>query len=295
MAPADPTGGSLINIGELAKPAVVLIEKISEAVGGIAKPWQIRRVASAESKADLIRAQTRIEISELEERALLRMVREEGARQENIENITSKSIPLLNADAKSSEVENDWLVNFFDKGRLISDTDMQQLWASMLAGEANKPGSFSKQTVELVSHFDKRDAELFTRFCSFVWMIGSPTPLIFDLNQPLSFDPAINFGSLHHLESIGLISIQAISNFARTTLSKSFLTFYYGKPIFLEIPDERHKLNVGHAMLSSAGEQLVGVCGSKPNLLFFQHIIQRWIDLNYCPYQPFGPPWQTQP
>ncbi len=37
-------GTSLVNIGELSKPATVLIEKISDAVGGIAKPWQIRRV-----------------------------------------------------------------------------------------------------------------------------------------------------------------------------------------------------------------------------------------------------------
>jgi hypothetical protein len=33
---------SLINIGELAKPATVLVEKISEAIGGYFKPYQIR-------------------------------------------------------------------------------------------------------------------------------------------------------------------------------------------------------------------------------------------------------------
>ncbi len=42
-------GTSLVNIGELSKPATVLVEKISDAVGGIAKPWQIRRIAKAEA------------------------------------------------------------------------------------------------------------------------------------------------------------------------------------------------------------------------------------------------------
>ena len=71
-------GGGLINLGDLSKPATVLIERVSDAVGGIAKPWQIKRVAKAETKADMIRAQARVEISEMEERALIRMVREEG-------------------------------------------------------------------------------------------------------------------------------------------------------------------------------------------------------------------------
>lgn len=92
-------GGALINLGnfgDLSKPATVLIEKVSDAVGGIAKPWgQIVRIARAEVAAETIRAQGRIQISEIEERALVRMVREEGKKQENIENITAKSIPNL--------------------------------------------------------------------------------------------------------------------------------------------------------------------------------------------------------
>jgi hypothetical protein len=71
-------GGALINLGDLSRPATVLIEKISDAVGGIAKPWQIVRVARAEVTAETIRAQGRMQISEIEERALRRMVREEG-------------------------------------------------------------------------------------------------------------------------------------------------------------------------------------------------------------------------
>ena len=111
-------GGGLINLGDLSKTATVLIEKISDAVGGIAKPWQIKRVAQAEAKAELIRTEARIQISEIEERALIRMVREEGQKQENIENITAKAIPKLDADAKPENIEKDWLTHFFDRSRL---------------------------------------------------------------------------------------------------------------------------------------------------------------------------------
>jgi hypothetical protein len=43
---------SLINLSELSKPATVLIEKISDALGGVFKPFQIVRVAKAEAEAE---------------------------------------------------------------------------------------------------------------------------------------------------------------------------------------------------------------------------------------------------
>ncbi len=196
---------SLINLGGLAKPATVLIEKVSDAVGGIAKPWQIERVAKAEAKADLIRASNRIEISELEERALKRLVREEGAKQQNIENITAKAIPHLSAEAKPEVLEKDWLTHFFDRCRGVSDEEMQSLWAQILAGQSNKTGSFSKRTIEIVAALDKSDAELFTNFCSFVWLIDDETPVIFDLSAEIYKSCGLNFHALSHLDAIGLI------------------------------------------------------------------------------------------
>src|SRR2546421_4909743 len=81
---------SLINIGELSKPATVVVEKIPDAVGGIFKPYQIVRVAKAEAEADRVRADSQIEISDLQRRAFHRFLEEEAKKQENIENITQK-------------------------------------------------------------------------------------------------------------------------------------------------------------------------------------------------------------
>jgi hypothetical protein len=85
----------LIKLDELTRPATVLVEKISEAVGGIFKPWQIVRVAKAEAAAEQIRAESQIQISDLQRRAVHRFLVEEGKRQSNIEAITEKAFPLL--------------------------------------------------------------------------------------------------------------------------------------------------------------------------------------------------------
>ena len=57
--------GLPINIGDLTKPATVLIEKISDAIGTLYLPRHIKRMAAAEAEADKIRALAQIEISEI--------------------------------------------------------------------------------------------------------------------------------------------------------------------------------------------------------------------------------------
>jgi hypothetical protein len=159
---------SLINFGDISKPATVLIEKISEAVGGYFRPYQIKRVAKAEADADIIKAEAQIEITDLQRRALNRFVAEESKKQENIETITAKAIPQLTDSSAPQNMEDDWISNFFDKCRIVSDEEMQSLWAKVLAGEANSPGSYSKRTVNFLSSLDKSDAQLFLHYADSV-------------------------------------------------------------------------------------------------------------------------------
>jgi len=117
---------SIINFGNLAEPAKVLIEKVSDAVGGAFKPYQIERVAKAEAQAEIIKTNTEIEISELQQRALKRFIVEEASKQENIESITKKAIPQLEEHANPGDIEKDWLVDFFDKSRIIGVKELSR-------------------------------------------------------------------------------------------------------------------------------------------------------------------------
>src|SRR6266404_7221171 len=103
---SDNFESSLINLGELSKPATVLVEKISDAVGGIFKPYQIVRAAKAEAQADRVRAEGQIEISDLQRRAFHRFLNEEAKKQENIEDITAKALPQIEENAKPDEIES---------------------------------------------------------------------------------------------------------------------------------------------------------------------------------------------
>jgi hypothetical protein len=209
---------SIVNLGELTKPATVLIEKISEAIGGIFRPYQIRRIAEAEAQASSIKAISQIEITELQRRALYRFFSEEAKKQQNIESITAKALPELAEAATPERVEDDWITNFFDKCRLISDEEMQMLWSRVLAGEASSPGRYSKRTVSILSSLDKSDAALFTKLCSFTWDMGEFVPVVFDAQDTIYTGAGINFVTLKHLDEIGLISFESFTGYQRTKL-----------------------------------------------------------------------------
>ena len=123
---AENISNALINFGDLAKPANTLIEKISDAGVGIAAPGQIKRVAKAEAEATVIKAEAeakvavieghaQIEITDLHRRAARRWIEEEAQQQQNMEDVTAKALPLLNENADPNSMDNDWIVNFFDK------------------------------------------------------------------------------------------------------------------------------------------------------------------------------------
>ena len=154
---------SLVNLGELSKPATVLVKKVSAAIGGVFQPYQIVRVAKAEAEAEVIRARAEIQVTDLHYRAFHRFLDEEAKRQANMEEVTQKALPQLDADAKPEAIEDDWLTHFFDRSRLVSDDEMQQMWSRVLAGEANRHGTFSKRTINFLSSLDKSDAEQFMR------------------------------------------------------------------------------------------------------------------------------------
>ena len=267
----------------LSKPGSALIEKASEAVGGLCAPWQIERVRKAEAKGEaaaaLIKATSDIETTELHQRAVRRLIWEEAQQQKNMEGILTKAIPKLNEKAKPESMENDWVANFFDKSRIVSDNEMQDLWARILAGEANAPGTYAKRTVNLLLDLDKNEAELFTKLCGFVWAVEgeAPAPLVFDQTAEIYKRNGLDFISLNHLDSIGLIHYGGLESIAINELPKRFTVAYYDRTLALEMSkDADNDLGIGHVMFTRIGMELAPICEGKPVDGFWEYVKDYW-------------------
>ncbi|MGA3372977.1 MAG: DUF2806 domain-containing protein [Terracidiphilus sp.] len=282
------TGSSLINIGELSKPVTVLIEKISAAIGTLYQPHHVRRMATAEAEAAKIQALARIEVSSIEQRALIRMIQEEGKKQENMESITAKAIEDIEPDANPEELDSDWLVSFFDKCRLVSNQEMQSLWSRILAGQVNRPGSFSRRTIELVAALDKDDADMFTALCGFGWTIGSKfVPLIFAVEDSIYKQHGVNVDNLTHLESLGLLRFETFSSFQLQNLSTDKFSYYETQYYLTPGSNLAHTIMTGNVMLSKSGQELAPICGAKMIDEFPEYAVMKWkengFEVGYLP------------
>ena len=271
----------VVQAGELTKPANTLVEKISTALGGLYEPHQIRRVAKAQADAALIAKQSEIAITDLERRALRRRIQEDAQHQRNMESIAGKALPQLTDGADPSTVEDDWIGHFLDKSRLVSDDTMQDIWARILAGEANTPGSYSKRTVSLLSDITKEEAELFTSLCGFVWMIDNAKPLVFDTQEDIYKSRDLSLMHLKHLEGAGLIQMYA-TGLVRINIDKSFTLRYYDRLLRLTFPNEEgNTLNVGDVDFTTSGRELSAICAASPVEGFWEIVTERWKE-----YQP---------
>lgn len=282
-------GTSLIDLGPLAKVATVLIEKVSAAIGAVFEPSQIRRVAvakaeaavtlaTAEAKAELIHAEAQVEISELQKRGLVRLVNEEGIRQENIESIIAQSVPLLTTDSKPEALDNDWIAHFFDRCRNISDVQMQQMWSRILAQEANQPQSFSKKTINVAAELEKWDAEEFRRICSFAWRFPRPVLLLGAFEESIYTENGVGFGVVSHLADLGLVDVvgSSISSYA-IFLKEVTETSYFGRGLTIDPASTRGgEISVGKAFFTRAGAQLFRICDARPVAGFFEYVSEDW-------------------
>jgi hypothetical protein len=199
-----------------------------------------------------------------------------------MEQIIRDALPMLEDKSQPQNVSDDWIANFFEKGRMISDEQMQHLWSKILAGEANRPGTFSRKTVNLLSDLDKTDADLFTCLCGFIWTLRDQNrsiriPLVFH-NDPFSDEKGLDFERLTHLDSLGLICFES-DEFGEHCTSDLVQISYYGRTALLKLKkSDNYGLDVGVVILTRVGGELARVCNASPVEGLFESITQTWKD-----------------
>lgn len=200
---------------DLGPPAKALVEKLSDAIGTAWKPVDKVLNAYADVKVAKIKAQGKIAVEGARNRALERLFAEETKKQLRLETVYRQAIQSLQPGvdpATIDQLSDDWIVLHSEKARLVSDRDMQSLWAKILTREAENPGSFSKRTLEFLGTLEKSEAADFTDLCRCVVDVeGFVTPIVFGYEN---FHHLGNRAAvLAHLVSIGLIRMEEWSSF----------------------------------------------------------------------------------
>ena len=119
----------------------------------------------------------------------------------------------------------DWFMRFYEAVGKVSDEDMQELWSRILAGEINRPSTYSIRTVETLKNMDRREAELF-RFLA-PHLISSMDKSRFLPNSSMYLRHyEIKYADIMELSEAGLIYMEGALNSEIEVSQK-------GKPFFI--------------------------------------------------------------
>jgi hypothetical protein len=289
------------------KSVAKLIDTVGEQLGFFLEPIHIRRkgqaraevaVIEAEAKADIavVRAENKLALRDIEDRTEERVIRRETMRQKHLESIVGHAARALtdessqgNGDRIADEpVDEDWIAEFFNLCQDIGDEQMQTLWAHLLAGEVTKPGSFSLRALAVVRTMNKRDAQLFARFCSMLWMSGdSLTPITLLEEKATIHGLNISFPEFVHLDSLGLIKFDSFGGFT--------LQFPSGMPLGLHYFGKLHLMSkasptsdaealaipLGKSLLTSLGQELALIARPSPNELYRRSVVSKLREIGW--------------
>lgn len=277
---------SILSKTDLGPPLKTLIEKVAKLIGVPGTLALKLPAAKIDAWAKEIEAVGDVRArfaAQREMDTLDRVLKEETVKYSRLETILGETAPMLEESADPNAIDDDWLIYHLEKARLVSNADMQRLWAKVLAGEANKPGSFSKRSLDFLSTLERREAEAFTKFGSFVLRHGGGhVPLVLDPVDPFYAHRGASFDDLSHFEAIGLINFEPLAGYQLSVAGTNIFGFDYFGDVRLfysqrvPTPAGHATAPAGKALFTEIGRQFFQICGAHPIEGFWDYVIEKW-------------------
>jgi hypothetical protein len=184
-------------------------------------------------------------------------------RTTNLLDTATKTTKYIDQNKSNDiEFENDFFWNTIEHAKTISDEDVQELVAKILAGEYNEPGSYSMSLLQTLKMLGKYEIKLFERICSLCVDTGLIPQIVF--SRPESIEPimkslGIDFGSLQELQNLGLFLPNGMSSTTDNPEKGMFIIDYFDKELKFK-PTHETDFNItfpGYYGLSKTGAQII--------------------------------------
>lgn len=168
----------------------------------------------------------------------------------------------------SSAFDFDWFLRFFEASSCISNEEMQQLWAKVLAGEIEQQGSFSLRTMETLRNMTACEARIFQQASKLVLTgTSDDTPFIFCddiMEDGVNAKHGFGVKEVLAMEESGLISALRTENVI--DISDGAGGFLSPGGLCLTVMPERDTEFMYKAYpLSQTGLELLSVVEEEPN------------------------------
>ena len=217
---------------------------------------EVERMKALNKASNEIEIENQEHNFELFERAQNRFLNNVLQEQINIDNVIDQTQMYLPDEVTDETVDKDWTKRYFDKVKNISDEEVQNKWAQILASEITEPGSFSIKTLNVLENMTKKDIELFSRIGSL-----SQTGAIFFYDSQ-KWDSILNitYDELSHIAFLGLIqfNFNTVMNFFIDNLNDTpKLNMKYDNKLYQFKFLTLGKKSIPSIILTQAGKELI--------------------------------------
>lgn len=127
----------------------------------------------------------------------------EEIKRENQTQIIKKVCDELKKQNVQNSVDKDFMLKYLDEGALISNSDIQEIWAKLLISKSTNEQSVSKRTLDIVKDLTSDEAIIFENVASLVHYSG--------IIEKESCNE-ISFLDLSRLVDIGLLKTMGLTN-----------------------------------------------------------------------------------
>ena len=160
----------------------------------------------------------------------------------------------------------DWFVRFYESVGNVSDEEMQDLWAKILAGEVDDSASFSLRTIDILRNMSKKDAELFALVCSHSFADGNDRVFLPNSKRYLE-KCKIQYIDIMRLNEHGLMFNDATISL-NIEISKDPIIFLENNELIMTIAlaDESDKIaNLSQYPFTESGRELATLVEKHPS------------------------------
>lgn len=182
------------------------------------------------------------------------IIEKETPKRENREKVAEKAqtIHIEGEKDEDKTIDTDWLNRFFGIVEDVSDEDMQDIWARILAGENKHPSSYSLRTLDVLRNMSKEEAKLFVDCTKYLCLKDK---LLIEDDYGLSLDEQLL------LTDIGLISNEDLQNII-TVNPKGTMNIVVNKNhllVFTNPTDNKKEIKIKDRQLTRVGKELLNL------------------------------------
>lgn len=164
------------NYTSLAETSINGIQTASGIVTTIYQDYMRKYYVADKYLEEIIKEKREVSEEDLGVAALLYAIPQMRKDYKNIANILIKSDQLYEKRKSEQtevpkEINEDWMNYFLDRAKLISDENIQKLWASILTQECFEEGTFRKVMLDRMALLDRKAAITFQILCDLTFKL----------------------------------------------------------------------------------------------------------------------------